>query len=149
MENIKNEQGVTLIEVITSISILSIVLISFISIFPQMGFMNKNTEDKTQAISTAKEILILWQDSLDVKSYLTSSTQTSVITSDDPNLVFIKNEGGYYYFETVKDIYRVNIKIANSPNTNSSKIYKLHSIQIELFNNRNNLVGETYGFIKR
>ncbi|MDR7077911.1 prepilin-type N-terminal cleavage/methylation domain-containing protein [Neobacillus niacini] len=149
MENFKSEKGVTLIEVIASIAILSIILISFMGIFPQMGIMNKNNEDKTQAVSTTKEILIHWQDSENVKSYLTSPTQTSVVTSDDPNLVFIKNDGGYYYFETVKDIYRVNIKIANSPNTNSSKIYKLHSIQIELFNNKNNLVGETYGFIKR
>jgi prepilin-type N-terminal cleavage/methylation domain-containing protein len=152
MEILKNEKGVTLLEVLISMAILSIILISFMNFFPQMGFINKQNEDKVQAINLAKDILIKWQDSHDVSGFLVNSTETTGFISTDPDLDFdaakFKNEGGYYYFETTKDIYNVKVRIKNTPDKSSSKTH-VHSILVQLLNNKGNVVSETYGYVKR
>jgi prepilin-type N-terminal cleavage/methylation domain-containing protein len=153
MKLLKQENGVTLLEVLLALAILSIVLISFMSMFPQMGMMNKHNEDKTQAINLAKEILIKWQESDEVSGFLISAdpaVETTGFISEDPAIDYssFKNEGGFYYFETSKDIYKVKIKIKNSPN-NSSRKSHIHSITVQLLNDKGNVVSETYGYIKR
>jgi prepilin-type N-terminal cleavage/methylation domain-containing protein len=136
----EKEKGLTLIEVLISIVILSIVLLSIISIFPQMGFMNNENADKTQAINTAKEVLIEWQNSEDIKNFLRNPSGT-VLSS------YYKTESGYFYFKTVKDNYNVFIKIKMSSDLVSSSPNKTYFIQVELLNKRNNKIGETYGYI--
>ncbi|MEH7249918.1 prepilin-type N-terminal cleavage/methylation domain-containing protein [Neobacillus niacini] len=156
MEILKNEKGVTLLEVLLAMAILSIVLISFMNMFPQMGMMNKKNEEKTQAINTAKEILIDWQESVKVKEFITRSDRTvgftpnnvtdkTYYTSFNPNLT-----GTDYIFGTVKGIYSVTIKIKKTARTReTSKAYKIHLIEIQLLNDKGNAVSKTYGYIKR
>ncbi|MEH7255816.1 hypothetical protein V7111_27285, partial [Neobacillus niacini] len=84
-------------------AILSIIFISFMSMFPQMGKMNKLNEDKTQAINYTKEILIDWQNSLDVKAFLDDPTAEGLSVS--PN----KEDTNFYYFLTTKGNFDVKI----------------------------------------
>jgi prepilin-type N-terminal cleavage/methylation domain-containing protein len=135
----EKEKGVTLIEVLISIVILSIIFLSFMRFFPQMGFMNNENADKTQAINTSKEVLIEWQNSEDLKNFLKNPTGTVL-----PG--YVKTEAGYYYFKTVKSNYNVNIKIKISSDLVSTP-NKTFLIQVELLNKRNNIIGETYGYI--
>lgn len=58
MNGLKNNKGLTLIEVLASIVILSIVIISFVALFPQMSLFNEKTEENLDAISIAKEVLV-------------------------------------------------------------------------------------------
>ena len=154
MKILKNEKGFTLIEVLASIVILSLVLISIMSIFPQMGMVNNQNEQKTQAINTAKEVLISWQDSTVVKTFLQSSSQTTgfnpAYVNEDVNYTVFSNTkfANYYYFETTKDEYKVQIKLKKTPNK-SSKISFVHQIDVQLFNSKGIMVAETYGYVIR
>lgn len=139
MENTRNEKGVTLIEVLISIVLLSIIFLSFMRFFPQMGFMNNENIDKTQAINTAKEILIEWQNSPNVTDNLKKGT-VSVIPG------YYKTDSTFYYFKTVKGNYDVNIKIKINSDLVSTPI-KTRLIQIELLNKRKNIISETNGYI--
>ncbi|CAH2716273.1 hypothetical protein BACCIP111895_03457 [Neobacillus rhizosphaerae] len=78
MKFCQNEKGVTLLEVLISIVILSIIFLSVMRFFPQMGFMNNQNAEKTQAINTAKEILIDWQNSPHAKAFLVDPTNESL-----------------------------------------------------------------------
>jgi len=151
MEFIRNEKGVTLIEVLASIVLLSIIFLSVIRFFPQMGLINNQNENKTKAINIAKEILINWQESSDVKWFLVKTDRVTGFTSTDPKVAYNKfnYDDTYYYFETSKDIYNVHIKIKKSPET-SSRLSSVNSIVVQLLNKKNgNVISETFGYVKR
>ncbi|WP_312470999.1 type II secretion system protein [Neobacillus sp.] len=154
MELLKNEKGLTLIEVLLSIVILSMILLSIMSMFPQMGFVNKQNEDKAQAINMAKEILVNWQESNEVKTFIEKPDH---ITGFTPEFVNEKvnythfaydKYPDYYYFGTTKDHYDVRIKIKKSP-IKSSKVSHVHQIVVQLINKRGNIIAETYGYVTR
>jgi prepilin-type N-terminal cleavage/methylation domain-containing protein len=143
MEIIRTEKGVTLIEVLISMVILSIVFMSFMSFFPQMGLMNRQNEDKTQAINTAKQLLIQWQNNGDLKTYLSSPTTTVL-----PVPPQIDTDGKSYIFNTSEGKFAVKVKIKITP-SKTSRVLNAHLIIIQLFNIKGNVVGETYGYITR
>ncbi|MGG1677591.1 prepilin-type N-terminal cleavage/methylation domain-containing protein [Neobacillus sp. NRS-1170] len=147
----KNEKGLTLIEVLVSIVILSMVLLTTMSFFPQMGLVNKQNQDKTQAINIAKEVLINWQESSDVKWFLVKSDRVTGFTSTDPKVTYnaFTYDSNYYYFDATKDIYNVKIKIKKSPET-SSRLSSVNYILVQMLNKKNNnVVSETFGYVKR
>ncbi|WP_223591142.1 type IV pilus modification PilV family protein [Neobacillus bataviensis] len=147
----KNEKGLTLIEVLVSIVILAMVLLTTMSFFPQMGFVNKQNQDKTQAINVAKEVLINWQESSDVKWFLVKSDRVTGFTSTDPKVAYnaFTYDSTYYYFDATKDIYNVKIKIKKSPET-SSRLSSVNYIVVQMLNKKNNnVVSETFGYVKR
>jgi prepilin-type N-terminal cleavage/methylation domain-containing protein len=150
MKIFRNQKGVTLIEVLLSIVLLSSILLTTMRFFPQMGLLNKQNEDKAHAVNVAKEILINWQESSDVKWFLVQTDHLTGFTSTDSKVVYnkFKSDGNYYYFETSKDIYKVNIKIKKLPITNS-RLSSVNSIVIQLLNKKGNVVSETFGYIKR
>ncbi|MFP5114421.1 type IV pilus modification PilV family protein [Bacillaceae bacterium C204] len=144
MEINNNEKGFTLIEVLVSLVILSIIFLSILRLFPQMGLMNKVNEDKTQAINTAKQLLIDWQNSVEVQNYLEDPTTGSL-----PG--FVKAEGDYYYCTTTKGEFTANIKIKQTTDLTSAATaspFEVHYIEIQLLNKRNSVVSEIYGYIR-
>lgn len=144
MEMNCNEKGLTLIEVLASLVILSIIFLSILRLFPQMGLMNKVNEDKTQAINTAKQLLIDWQNSVGVQDYLEDQTTGSL-----PG--FVKSEGDYYYCTTTEGKFTANIKIKRTSELTSAATaspFKVHYIEIQLLNKRNTVVSEIYGYIR-
>nr|WP_263325548.1 prepilin-type N-terminal cleavage/methylation domain-containing protein [Neobacillus sp. Marseille-Q6967] len=160
MKIIKEEKGVTLLEVLLAMTILSIVLISILNLYPQMGFVNKQNQDKAQAINIAKEILIDWQESRKVKSFLqiNPTNQVSQIGSVfPPNQVnerdyyteFKPNPSGTdYIFITKRNNFDVTIKINKSPRSEeTSQVYKAHLIVVQV-KKGNTTTSETYGYVK-
>jgi prepilin-type N-terminal cleavage/methylation domain-containing protein len=154
MNIMKSEKGVTLVEVLVSITLLSIVLITLMNIFPQMGMMNKHNEDKAQAINTAKEILIDWQEADEVEEFIKEKRTSGFIpTAGNPKIAYTHfsydiEDDGYYYFETTKDKYDVQIRIKKSPKINSNTT-QVNQIIVQLLNERGNVVSETFGYVKR
>ncbi|MEH7304937.1 type IV pilus modification PilV family protein [Neobacillus drentensis] len=139
-----NEKGLTLTEVLASLVILSIIFLSILRFFPQMGLMNKVNEDKTQAINTAKQLLIVWQNSIEVQNYLEDQTTGSL-----PG--FVKSEGDFYYCKTTEGDFTANIKIKRTSELTSAATaspFEVHYIEIQLLNKRNTVVSEIYGYIK-
>lgn len=55
---LKNEKGFTLVEILAALTILGIVFISFMTIFPQMSNLNERTETKLQTMNIAKSELV-------------------------------------------------------------------------------------------
>jgi hypothetical protein len=143
MEILKGEKGVTLVEVLTSITLLSIVLITLMNIFPQMGMMNNHNKMKTQGINTAKEVLLKWQNDNDRLKLFFATPDVSVIPEYKPIT------GNAYNFEYVNGDFLVNVKI-NKNFSKESDIYNAHLIFVKLYNiNKPDIVvSETYGYVK-
>jgi prepilin-type N-terminal cleavage/methylation domain-containing protein len=139
MDIFRNEKGLTLLEVLISIVILSIILLSTMSLFPQMGFINKENVDKTKAINNAKDLLIEWENSYSVKNYLKNNKITSL-----PG--YYKTDSNFYYCKSTTGNFDVFIKIKTKTDLVSTPI-ETRLINIQLLNKRNNVVGETYGYI--
>ncbi len=80
----RNERGFTLLEVLLSITILGIVIISFLSFFNQAYSYTKKNEDKTVGINVARNVLYYMeqQDYTRMKSYLGTNLEKEIdITS--------------------------------------------------------------------
>lgn len=143
MNNIKSEKGITLVEVLVSITLLSIVLITLMNIFPQMGMMNNHNKMKAQGINTAKEVLLKWQNDNDRIKNFFATPDVSVIAEYKPIA------GNAYNFEYVNGDFLVNVKI-NKNFSKESDIYNAHLIVVKLFNKNktDTVVSETYGYVK-
>lgn len=140
----KNEKGLTLLEVLLSISILIIILVSVMNFFPQMGLMNKQNYDKQQALNTAKEILFKWKDDRNkVKRLLNNQNSYE-------DMEYIEeNENGFYVFidKSQNGKYIVLIKIKKNSDLNEGNV-NLHQIQIELQNENRQKITDIYGYVK-
>ncbi|MBY0099113.1 type IV pilus modification PilV family protein [Mesobacillus maritimus] len=141
MKVLRNNNGVTLIEVLAALTILSIILVSLMNIFPQMGKMNKYNEDKVQAISLAKELLIEWQENSEMITYISNPDTTLLLSLDPPQLA-----DGYYVFNTTKNDFKATINIKEVA-SKISKLHNAHLIVVRLLNDNDKVVTETYGYI--
>ncbi|WP_394233120.1 prepilin-type N-terminal cleavage/methylation domain-containing protein [Niallia oryzisoli] len=138
--NLHNQKGITLVEVLLSIVILTIVLTSVMNFFPQMGQLNRQNIGKTNAVNVAKEELRRWQKSEDVKLLLAGKADGNTIpeyTSEDTN---------YYYFVKELESLSMEVKIKKVSDLDTEPT-KAHYIHIRLNNEKNALVSETYGYI--
>jgi hypothetical protein len=140
---LKDEKGVTLVEVLTSITLLSIVLITLMNIFPQMGMMNNHNKMKTQGINTAKEVLLKWQNDNDRLKLFFATPDVSVIPE------FKQINGNVYNFEYENGDFLVSVDI-NKNFSKESDIYNAHLIVVKLYNinKTDTVVSETYGYVK-
>ncbi|MEO2074633.1 MAG: prepilin-type N-terminal cleavage/methylation domain-containing protein [Bacillus sp. (in: firmicutes)] len=143
MKLLKEEKGVTLLEVLLSIVILSMILLTTMSFFPQMGFLNNQNNLKTQGINTAKDVLLKWQNDSRLDVFF-ANPDAGVIPDYKPI-----PGADYYNFESVEGKYLVNIQIKKTP-SRESKIYNAHQIDIILFklNKTGSAISKTYGFVK-
>ncbi|NMD70531.1 prepilin-type N-terminal cleavage/methylation domain-containing protein [Bacillus sp. DNRA2] len=155
---IRSEKGVTLIEVIASITILSIVLITFFNFFPQMGFMNKQNEDKLQGINTAKLVMVKWKESDKVKAIIRNYTSSNV----DPNSLnddtlnydygekINKDEDSdvdaLLYTASIGDL-TAKIEILVDSDFDSAFKTEAHQIHVTVLNNKDKLLSESYGYV--
>ncbi|MDQ0975659.1 prepilin-type N-terminal cleavage/methylation domain-containing protein [Neobacillus niacini] len=153
MKFISNEKGVTLVEVIAAISLLSIVLIGIMGIFPQMGFINKHNEDKSQAINSAKQILNEWKSEDTVTgekviSALKKETPTSIDWPIPPEVTTTSTTDTFYTFK--KNDINSEIRIWKNPETGfggENDLIKTYKILVQVKNKRDTIIGETYGYI--
>lgn len=142
MKLARNEKGVTLIEVLAAVVILSIVLVSLMNFFPQMSLINKVNSEKSQAINTAKQILIDWKNDKGVEDFLKGDSSAILPAAVDHSDI------NYYYYRIIRGNYDVNIKIAKNPPQNfPSGPSLVRFIQVQLLNKQNTVVSETYGYI--
>lgn len=136
----RNQKGLTLIEVLLSIVILSIILVTFMKFFPQMGMMYKQNENKQQAVNVAKELLIDWQKKGDALNSFISNPSNSVIPG------YKSSDTKYYYFQEKRYDFDVEIIIKKNPDLNGSP-FKAYPVHIKLKSNKGNIITETYGYI--
>ncbi|WP_191090677.1 type II secretion system protein [Niallia endozanthoxylica] len=92
-----SENGLTLVEVLVSITILAIILTSFLSFFNQAYSYTKKNEDKTVGINVAKNVLYYFeqQDYETFSNYISKNSEASTMTYNscaDPTLNFSSEE---------------------------------------------------------
>lgn len=127
---INNEKGLTLLEVLLSITLLSIVMISFLSFFTDAFRFNSINDDSIQAMNAARE----QQARIKTEESWSSITETYTKTTD-------------YYVQTIpQSNYDIKISIKIIPE-NIVSYHKLHLVHIEVMKDEK-LLSETYTYFE-
>ncbi len=145
LNNIKNKKGFTLIEVLVSITILGIVLMSFMNFFMQAGSFTNMNQKKTVAVNVARNALMF----VESQSFLEIYSEFPIVkkVANPPNSqvknLYICNDS-YKYFDqslhkpdnceniTVNNLaYKVNIKFEEVEEDDPSIHYYL-PIKVEV-----------------
>ncbi|PID21427.1 hypothetical protein CSV61_09380 [Sporosarcina sp. P3] len=140
----KNERGFTLVEILASLTILGIVFISFMTIFPQMSTFNSKTEAKLETINLAKKELLVWRENplpLDRNSELEIIKEDSV--TKPSHIIY-----DYNYKKEPSFTYRVTLKKEPDLTTTQKGEAELFRIHIIVFKEGRE-VSETFGYMKK
>lgn len=150
-KKVLNERGISLIEVVASIVLLAIILVSVINLLPQMGKKNNQNEDKQIAVNLASKELAYWQSALknDFNTMLANPNGTfsfiksgDQLTYDGDDTISIKTSNT----RSMSSKYYTEIKITKTPDLDSQPT-KANQISIFIYKNNNILVAETYGYV--
>ncbi len=150
-KKILNERGISLVEVVASIVILAIILISIVNLLPQMGLKNNQNEDKQVAVNLASKELAYWQSTLkdDFNSLLANPNATFSFIKSGDTLTSDSNTITIFTTTTTKSMtskYHSKIIITKKPDLNSLPT-KANQISIFIYKNNNILVTENYGYV--
>lgn len=131
MKALKNEKGLTLVEVLAALVILGIVFVGIMTIFPQMTLFNAKTETKLDTMNLARQEMAKITDaSLWVREYDSSLSEVQgflpvtgpdysiekkmeslsyIVDSSDPGTAdyrrFYNTSAGIYHY--IADVYTV------------------------------------------
>jgi prepilin-type N-terminal cleavage/methylation domain-containing protein len=146
----KNEKGFTLIEVLLSITILFIVLITFMNFFPQMGLMIRQNEEKMQAENLAKQIMVKWKESKEVKTFILEykKNNSGTLPQNDVQYDNWKKESNYLLFTSSQEDLKIEVKIFLDSDLGEDTFKaEAHQIHVFIKNKKGNLIGESYGYV--
>lgn len=134
---ISNQKGLTLVEVLAAIVIITLIILLLSHLLPMMARTNQVNEKKTEAIHYAKEQLIAWQDYFrDPKSH-----HFPELHDKNGNLV------AEYQLE---NSYLVEVTIFHNDDYEKNSIagsIEAHQIRVQIYDEQNNYLTETYGYI--
>jgi prepilin-type N-terminal cleavage/methylation domain-containing protein len=135
-----NEKGLTLVEILAAITILSIIVVSILSFFPQVGMMNQQNDVKTKGINVAKKILAQW--TIDEKGEIADFLQVPNST-DAPYSYQIYNQGNasYYFFKKEVEGFEVKVELVKN-----AQAIELRQVSIKIGKN-GKVITETYGYV--
>lgn len=122
---IENEDGLTLIELIASMTILSIVILTFLAFFTNAFHFNTINSDSIQAMNIARAQKVLIQDDTSIAASLSGT--------------------GYYTKEFNESGYQIKILINKEYVTDINSYSKLHVVHVQVFKNEKPL-SETYTY---
>jgi prepilin-type N-terminal cleavage/methylation domain-containing protein len=135
--SLKNEKGVTLIELLTSIVILSIILLSFMTFFTNSFQYNAVSSDKMKATNIAREVQeefkVNAEKNFDLKNLITyskTSPLTTIPKSGYPKLNLtedITKNSGILTLKLISQNFNVEVLVDtnNDPSLHSS-LAKIH-----------------------
>lgn len=129
-------KGFTLVEILVTLVILSIILLSFMSFFSQSSLFAQKNNEKLTAINLAQETIV------SIKNQPTYFQKVVKYTSDFPdpertilnvNSIGILNQ---------QPNFRLGLEIAKDYS------YNLYKIHVQIYDLKNNLLAETYHYLK-
>ncbi len=136
-----NQRGLTLIEVLASIVLLSIVIVSFLSLFPQITHFNNSTEENLQAAAVAKEIRVLVKE------------EAMILIPHPPNFSFTNERQGpfnhVYIYKGQHNRFQVLLEVDENPYNQNRNIQNLYKFKVTISNDENHQLSVTYGFISQ
>lgn len=146
-----NMNGFTLLEVLASIVILSIVVVTFLSFFPQMDLINKNTKDNLDSVAVAKELLA------ELKPFeyteIDRSSNPITLSTDPPTVLAKDDQQSTADFLIIHGTYRgkgITVTINRKEEMyHTSEYLDKHEMKIEVFESiqKSNPSSTIYGFI--
>ncbi|MGP1909377.1 prepilin-type N-terminal cleavage/methylation domain-containing protein [Metabacillus sp. JX24] len=151
----KSEKGVTLIELISSIAILSIILLSFMYFFINSAQYNGVSADKMNAANIAREVQKDFKEDPDKNlalknliAYSRTSAATTISKASYPDLQLtqdIQDNSGLLTLTTTNQTFTVVVKVdtTSDPNVDLS-LSKLH-VQVK---KNQKVVSETYTYFE-
>lgn len=140
----KSEKGLTLIEVLASIVLLSIVIVSFLSLFPQITNFNKSTEENLQAAATAKEVRVLVKQEIEsLDSFPSNLSFTNERTLNNDVYLY---KGKYNDFEVFIEVHDQPF-VGDEPLRN--EIRNLYKYKVSVGHSNTRILSTTYGFISK
>lgn len=140
-EILQKESGLTLLEVLLSILILTVILVSMMNFFPQMGKMNTQNKEKLETVNLTKKVLNKWQENDDIKLFLQNPNAISI-----PEFKGETNDNNQFLFETTIKNYKIQVLVNKDSDLNSGPA-KPHAMRIVFFDDKDSKVTETYGYI--
>ncbi|MDQ0300214.1 prepilin-type N-terminal cleavage/methylation domain-containing protein [Salibacterium salarium] len=128
----KNQNGLTLVEVLASITILSIVILTFLSFFSQSMIFSQQTEDNLTAVNAAEK-------------EMTRIKYNPPEESECPGNVLDVNDKQYYSC--------VELSTDNNELTNEANELGLHLVHVKIYTDSNfnpdsEPQSELYGYIE-
>ncbi|RBW71585.1 type IV pilus modification PilV family protein [Bacillus taeanensis] len=133
----KKEDGFTLLEVLLSLSILSIVLLTFSGLFLQSTFFSSKNEDHLAAVHLAPEVLIEVKQTLNPSNFLNLSSSYTVTEFNSTFNANLHEQLDYYISIDVH--YEEDQQITDNLLHIYIKIYTLE-------NNQEKILIETFGY---
>jgi prepilin-type N-terminal cleavage/methylation domain-containing protein len=161
-----NQKGLTLIEVLLAITILSIILASVVPFLIQSVKNNKMVETSHQSIYFAKEKLTTVQSSNGIQSFL-SNIQNQVdpqelLRTNYPDLNLSKDIGSvqlieqsstsstlpmdYYVLEIIEEPLKMEIYIRSVSDYSGNP--KLYRAILHVYDENNKLLTKSFGYVK-
>ena len=110
---LSSQKGISLIEVVASIVIISIILISFFGLFVQSSKTEKSSEQIIDATYVAQvEMEKIYELSKDISQTNLEEQLTSVgyLVSEEPNTTYTKVQGNFYITLRIRDYSSATLK---------------------------------------
>lgn len=142
---LKNERGLTLIEVLLSTLLLGIILATFMNFFPQMARWNHQNTSKNQAVNLAKTELVHWKSELEDDAAFTDFKNTAVrkaCTSSSTEMCFFHDDE--VRESRLQDQYKVEVIVWEDMEID----VQASKIRVKIIDKKKNrTISDTYGYI--
>lgn len=149
---IQNDKGISLIEILISIVLLSILITSFLTFFPQVSSFNQKTDERLTSVTLAKSWLVQAQNSESTLYKqlinLTDNPSASINTSDLDLLTNINRNSDVIELIFKENNYFIHLYLYYRQETlkGANTLYK---IRIDVFDEQDKLNSHIYGYITK
>lgn len=141
------EQGLTLLEVILSLVLLSFILLAFFQFFSQSMLFSSRNESDLIAINLARKTL----SSIKEEILLDNPTPgTELNLAENYPIPDTKQDSGILYYEENNKKYYPKVEIIGIREANVQPLYPIHiTIHSAPEKTASTMLAETYGFMKK
>lgn len=163
--DLKNENGVTLLELLVSITLLSIVILTFLGFFTNAFRFNTVNSDSLQAMNVAREYKATFTDRHSTAHTIIEKvieTKNTNISVDDYDTLKLKkpisvkngacmNGADYYLLELNDPEYEINACIKITSDSHGIEGDKaIHQLHVEVYEDQNKekRLSDTYSYIE-
>lgn len=157
-----NNKGITLLEVLLSMTILIIVLTAFLTLFPQVSLFNKKSDSALSSINLAKEKIVLLENIVRDDRSKADIDKVFIINNDDSLVINyvnkdfasykllnltedIKEETNTYVIKTNDNHLLATITINRTPEYKG--IFHLYKVYVEIQDENLNEITSLYGYL--
>lgn len=150
---LRNNKGLTLVEILATLALVGIVLVGVMAIFPQMSLFNEKTYTKLDTMNLARQeiseikALSFVGTPIDIRQKL--ETEPLMAYSSNPALNEITPSGEkIHYFQKAKGNYQYELRFYEEPKfTGEAALGKLYQVHLTVKSGQT-FNSETFGYIE-